>query len=133
MPYLIDSDWVIDHLDNVPEALELLDRLASDGIAISIISYIEAYQGVERSLDPDQAEVKFQAFVDSVLVLPISPAVAKRCARLREELRRRSRRVNSRALDLIIAATALEHDLILVTRNVEDFQDIPYLHIYQPS
>jgi predicted nucleic acid-binding protein len=35
--------------------------------------------------------------------------------------------VRQRALDLIIAATALEHDLTLVTRNREDFQDIPGL------
>ena len=44
MPYLVDSDWVIDHLANVPEAVQLLDRLAQDGIAISIITYMEAFQ-----------------------------------------------------------------------------------------
>ena len=39
MPYLIDSDWVIDLLEDVPDALALLDRLAPEGIAMSIISY----------------------------------------------------------------------------------------------
>jgi predicted nucleic acid-binding protein len=42
MPYLIDTDWVIDLLASVPEAVQLLDRLAQDGIAISIITYMEA-------------------------------------------------------------------------------------------
>jgi predicted nucleic acid-binding protein len=39
--------------------------------------------------------------------------------------------VNSRALDLIIAATALEYDLTLVTDNTGDFKDIPDLTLQQ--
>ena len=46
MPYLIDSDVVIDHLDDSPPATQLLEKLATDGIAVSIITYMEAYQGV---------------------------------------------------------------------------------------
>jgi predicted nucleic acid-binding protein len=43
---------------------------------------------------------------------------ARRCARLRETLRKQGKRVKPRALDFIIAATALEHGLTLVLRNV---------------
>jgi len=39
MPYLIDSDIVIDHLANVLDTTKLLETLASEGIAISIITY----------------------------------------------------------------------------------------------
>lgn len=133
MPFLIDSDWIIDHLADVPQAVRLLERLAPEGIAISIVSYMETYQGLERSPTPQQAQDQFQTFVESVPVLPFSPAVARRCAHLREELRSQGKRVNTRALDLIIAATALENDLTLVTRNIQDFQDIPDLKIYYPS
>jgi len=56
--------------------------------------------------------------------------VAKRCAALREQLKHEQKRVKSRALDLINATIALEHDLTLVTRNVEDYQDIPDLELY---
>jgi predicted nucleic acid-binding protein len=38
--------------------------------------------------------------------------------------------VNSRALDLINAAIALEHGLTLVTRDVDDYKDILGLAIY---
>ena len=133
MPYLIDTDWVIDLLASVPEALQLLDRLAQDGIAISIITYMEAYQGVERSPHPEEAQSKLTAFLNSVPVIPLTPAVAQRCARLRETLRKQGRRVNARSLDLIIAATALEYNLTLVTRNAEDYADIPGLKLYPPS
>ena len=45
-------------------------------------------------------------------------------------MRKAGKRVNSRALDLLIAATALEYDLTLVTRNTEDYGDIPGLKLY---
>ena len=130
MAYLVDSDWVIDYLSGVPDALELLDRLADEGIAISIVTYMEIYQGVERSDNLTTAERQLSAFLDSVPLLPISPAVARRCASLRETLRRQGKRVNNRALDLLIAATAIEHDLTLVTRNLQDYGDIPGLETF---
>jgi tRNA(fMet)-specific endonuclease VapC len=132
MPYLIDSHVVIDHLADVPEASVLLSRLAADGIAISIITYMEAFQGVTRSPYPEEAQAKFRAFIKSISVLPLSIAVAERCARLRETLRTQNKRVNSRALDLFIATTALEYDLTLVTENSKDFEDIPDLSLTQP-
>jgi tRNA(fMet)-specific endonuclease VapC len=132
MPYLVDSNVVIDHLANVPEASQLLDRLAQAGIVMSIVTYMEAYQGVVRSEQPEEAAEKFHTFADRVLILPFSFAVAERCARLRETLRSQNKRVKSRALDLIITATALEYGLTLVTKNTEDFQDIPDLPLYQP-
>lgn len=134
MSYLIDSDWVIDHLGDVPEANELLERLAGEGIAISVITYMESYQGLLRSpIAQEEVEPLFHAFAEGVPVIPLSLEVARRCASLREKLRRQKRRVNARALDLIIAATAVEHDLTLVTRNLEDYDDIPELALYRPS
>jgi predicted nucleic acid-binding protein len=133
MAYLIDSDWVIDHLSNIPTAVDLLTRLAREGIAVSIITYMEAYQGILRSSNPVAAEAALEAFVHAVPVLTISQAVARRCAQVKETLRAQGRRVNQRALDLLIAATALEHDLMIVTRNREDYSDIPTLQLYQPN
>jgi predicted nucleic acid-binding protein len=132
MAYLVDSTLVIDHLANVPDAAQLIDQLAQDGIVMSIVTYMEAFQGVVRSEQPKEAAKKFHAFADLVLILPFSRAVAERCARLRETLRSQNKRVKSRALDLIIAATALEYGLTLVTKNTEDFTDIPGLTLYQP-
>lgn len=132
MPYLVDSDWVIDHPAEVDEAVELLSGLADEGIAISAITYMELYQGVDRS-PQEEAEAQFAAFLEGVPVVPFSPAVARRCARLRGTLKQEDKCVSARALDLIIAATALEQDLTLVTRNVDDYKDIPGLALYESS
>jgi predicted nucleic acid-binding protein len=130
MPYLIDSDILIDHFANVQETTHLLEQLAPDGIATSIITYMETYQGVLRSARPETATITFHAFFQTVPILPFSLTVAERCARLRETLQQQGKRVKARALDLIIAATALEHGFTLVTRNKEDYQDIPELQLY---
>src|SRR2546422_3659068 len=111
MAYLLDSDWFIDYLYGGSEARELIDGLADSGIAISVITYMEAYEGVERSERSREAASRLERVIDQVPLLVISPAVAQRCARLRHTLRTLGRRVNARALDLLIAASALEHSL----------------------
>ncbi len=67
MPYLIDSDVVIDHLADNTAATTLLEELALEGIAVSIITYMETYQGVLQSPQPTPARSKFQAFLETVL------------------------------------------------------------------
>lgn len=41
--------------------------------------------------------------------------------------------MRNRAFDLVIAATAIEHGLQLVTHNLADFADVPDLALYQPN
>ena len=129
MAYLVDSDWLIDYLEGTPEALRLLEEIAEPGLAISIITYMEAYQGLLRSEDPEDASRRFDALLRAIPLVSISTAVARRCAMIREELRSGGARVRSRALDLLIAASAIEHHLTLVTRNIKDYKDIPGLRV----
>jgi predicted nucleic acid-binding protein len=130
MAYLIDTDVLIDHFSELPVATNLIEKLTTAGIAISIVSYMEVYQGLLRSPERSTAESEFFAFISTVPILPISPAVARRCAELREGLRQDGKRVRARALDLLTASVALEHRLTLVTRNINDFSDIPGLDLY---
>lgn len=133
MPYLVDSDWLIDYLAGEPPAVRILERLADSGLAISIISYMEAYQGVLRTSDPEHTAKRFDGLLRAIRLVPISTAVARRCATIREDLRARDGRVRSRALDLLIAASAIEHGLTLVTRNTKDYRDIPGLQMMSGS
>jgi predicted nucleic acid-binding protein len=92
---------------------------------------MEVYQGVLRSPAPEQAQIELEDLLQDIPVLPLTPSIARRCAAIRETLRGQGRVVRSRALDLLIAATALEHQLTLVTRNLGDYDDIPGLALYQ--
>lgn len=131
MKYLVDSHWIIDNLLGVREAVDLLDALSADGIAVSIITYMEVYEGTLRAQATEELRDAFTRFFATADILAFTPAVARRCAILRQELRRQGKRVNARALDLCIAATALEHNLEFVTENKADYDDIPGLSLYQ--
>lgn len=129
MPYLLDTNILLYQVAGVPEPVSLVSSLAPDGIAISIVTYMEVYQSTLRAANPAEAQVRLTEYLDSVPILAFSESTARRCAEVREALRRQGKRVRQRALDLLIAATALEHDLTLVTRNRADFEDIPDLRI----
>lgn len=125
--YLIDTDLVIDHLHEDVSATNRIEVLESEDLYISMVTYMEVWQGLLREPDPRVAQAKFEALLERIDLAPFSVEVARRCAVLREDLRLRGRRVRSRFLDLIAAATALEHGLSLVTRNTDDYADIPDL------
>jgi toxin FitB len=59
-------------------------------------------------------------------VLPVDAAVADRWGRLVATAGR-----PLPAIDSLLAATALEHDLVLVTRNAKDFAGLP-IDIFNP-
>lgn len=131
MRYLVDTDSVADWLNGVPRAVQLLSSLSQEGLAISLITYGEIYDGVYYGRDPKAAEQTFLRFLRSVGVLPLNRSIMKYFARIRGQLRRQGQLVPDP--DLLIAATGLHHDLTLLTRNLSHFQRIPNLKLYQPG
>lgn len=94
----------------------------SASMMISVMSLFEIRSGIERKRlkDPRQAEVIERWLVLTARryagqILPVTEAIADRCGRL-------SPRQRLPGVDGFIAATALEHDLTVVTRNVSDFE-----------
>jgi tRNA(fMet)-specific endonuclease VapC len=123
--YLVDTDWVIDFLENRTPAVDLIGRLLPDGAGISIINYMEAVEGIRGSGRPSAARDVFHRFLEAVPIIGLSIAIVERAADIRLHLRQQKLSVNHRALDILIAATAIEHRLMLVTRNVRHYADIP--------
>jgi tRNA(fMet)-specific endonuclease VapC len=56
MTYLSDTDWVIDHLNHIERVTRRLGELAPAGLALSIISLAELYEGIYYSRDPVESE-----------------------------------------------------------------------------
>jgi predicted nucleic acid-binding protein len=125
VPYLVDSDWAIDHLNRVTTAVDLLRGLAPEGTFISIVTYIEAFQGVVRDPRPDQAMAALEDLLRGSPILDLTVPIAERTAQIRQELLDQGKCPARRGFDIVIAATAIEHDLTLVTRNVGDYADHP--------
>jgi len=129
MKYLVDSDYVADYLKGRTTATDLLNALLQDGIAISIITFAEVYEGIYYGHDRTHYTRIFQRFLHGVTVLGITRSIAKQYARMRGELGRKGQLIDQP--DLFIAATATYHKLTLVTRNLKDYQRIPNLNIHQ--
>ena len=87
MKYLVDIDWVIDALANIPAAITPLRQLAHDGIAVSMISFGELYDGAYGSRVPLTEIARIQQFLSSYPVINLSDAIMDRFAQTRTLLR----------------------------------------------
>lgn len=124
MMYLLDTNIVsaLRRPDRHPApTLWLKNRRASD-VFISVVTLAEIERGIAQQIprNPDFArdlahwfERTLALFEDRVL--PVDVATARRWGRL-------SASIGNRDVDLLIAATALEHGLTVVTRNVRHFE-----------
>lgn len=128
MKYLIDTDWLIDYLKGKLAAGQLLDQLVHEGIAISLITYGEILEGIYYGKDPKQQEQIFRAFLRVTPILPLTENSLERFADIRGGLRRQGQLIGD--ADILIAATALDHDLTLVTQNLGHFRRIPKLTLH---
>lgn len=131
MRSLVDTDVAIDFLDGVSYALGLFERLLSESKPLlSIVSYAEIREGVLRSSDPLKKERELKNFLSIMILCDFDRSVADVAAGVRHDLRSRGKETRRRALDLLIAATAITHDAALVTRNISDYRDINGLILY---
>ncbi len=129
MSYLVDTDVVVNWLKGRQAAVSLLTSLAPAGLAISLITYGEIYEGIYYGRNPQANERVFRQFLQGVDVLPLNKTMMKRFARIRGQLRAQGQLISDS--DILIGATAIYYDLTLVTYNLRHFQRIPDLTLYQ--
>ena len=127
MALLIDTSILVE--------LERADALSppefeDEEVSLSAISASELLHGVERASNATR-RARRQVFVERVLesvpVLAFDLEVARVHARVWADLSRRGAMIGGH--DLIIAATALRHDLAVVTRNRGEFTRVEGLDV----
>lgn len=112
------SSWLMDHAD--------------DQVFLAAISVAELWQGIIRA--PLIYRTRRRRFIKAILTqLPVLP-YTERTAMLHAKLwsYTQSKGLMPGYYDLIVAATALEHRLTLVTFNARHFQSIPGLKLLVP-
>ena len=128
MLYLIDTDWVVHWLHGVERVKARVDQLKPAGIGISIISIAELYDGVVGATDPERSERALLDFLDQGIVLvELDTATCRLFAQERSRLRRAGTPIGD--FDLMIGATAVRHNLTLLSNNRRHFQRIAGLNL----
>jgi len=125
--YLIDTDWVINHLNKVDKVTQKLKELRPAGIALSVISLAELYEGVYYSKDPGTSQKILDTFLRDFQVLGVDEEVCKVFGKERGKLRQKRKIVSD--FDLLIASTCLYYNLTLLTNNRRHYELVEGLNI----
>lgn len=134
MSYLIDTNVLSELRRKSPDAgvVAWFTQRPPATLYLSVLTLGEIRKGIETV----NVEARRQALIDWLetdlpnffigRVLPVDEAVADRWGQLVAAARRTLPAIGS-----LLAATAVEHDLVLVTRNVKDFAGLP-VQIFNP-
>lgn len=117
--YLADTNVISEWVKKTPDAHVMQWAQTAQLIAISAITTEEAHFGL--AWQPNARKLSlFNALVQSLhAVYPITESIAQRAGMLRGQFQAQG--ITRSAPDMLIAATAQEHQLIIATRNVRDF------------
>ncbi|RUW57851.1 type II toxin-antitoxin system VapC family toxin [Mesorhizobium sp. M7A.F.Ca.US.008.03.1.1] len=121
--YLLDTNVVSDVQRRLPKPTAWVASIDPASVSLSVITLGEIERGIvrQRKMDPERA-AKLDIWLRELRrdnadrILPITEEIALTWGRVT------AGRTRGNA-DTLIAATALVHDLIVVTRNVTDFDD----------
>ncbi|HVZ87359.1 MAG TPA: type II toxin-antitoxin system VapC family toxin [Polyangia bacterium] len=114
---------------------EWLDAVDDEQLFLSVVALGEIVKGL-TILPASKRRRELQQWIDTTLlpwfdgrILPVTESIAERWGILAGECHLKGRGLSM--ADGLIAATALEHDLTVATRNVRDFADLG-VHVFDP-
>lgn len=126
MRYLLDTCVISDFIKGDVGTTTRLKQTPPIDIAISAITVMELRYGL--ALNPQRVqkiEPAIASLLSSVTVLPFGTVEAEQAAQIRAALKSQGQPIG--AYDVLIAATALQLRLIMVTANQREFKRIPGL------
>jgi predicted nucleic acid-binding protein len=114
--HILDTNTIVDYIgDKFPQHSALaMDKLVNEELNVSIIVKIETlgFNGEESEMQ------KLNDFLSLAKIFYVDDFIADKTIDLRKKYRK------LKLGDAIIAATALANNLILISRNTKDFEDI---------
>lgn len=126
--YLIDTNICIYAIKKQPPiVLENIKRKSKKGIFISSLTIAELEYGIENSVKKESNAVALLKFLSLFKVLCFDDSDAIDYGKLKYGLRKRGRLIGP--IDMLLAAQAINKDLIFVTNNVEEFSRVEGLRL----
>lgn len=128
MNYALDTSACIDFFrGKLPRGYEFLQNSDSRLFKIPVIVEAELRLGVEKSAQPEKVQHQVEKFLLAFDILSFDSQCSHEYARIRAALEKQGKSIGNN--DLLIAATALAHNLILITQNVDEFKRVPGLQL----
>ena len=119
--FLVDTNVLSELVRKRPDPGVLQWAQEVRTVAVSAATVEEVYFGLSWKPNP-RIRLWFEGFLETHCeVLPVTAGIAKRSGEIRGQLQARGQTRST--WDMVIAGTAQEHQLTLVTRNVRDFED----------
>jgi len=113
--FLFDTNILIAALRGEEAVAQQLAELPPESLFVPAITLGELYFGARKSARSEENLARFERFAADFEILPCNEATARLYASVRNTLRRKGRPIPEN--DIWIAAIALRHDLILVSRD----------------
>lgn len=129
--HILDTDTLTLLQERHAKVLARVAACKPDDIAITVLSVEEQLSGWYRRLRKAKKEEELARVYDrltaTIRSLARLPILSFSEAAIRRAKALHAAKLNVRKMDLSIAAIALVHQAIVVTRNVRDFQRVPGL------
>jgi tRNA(fMet)-specific endonuclease VapC len=129
--YVLDTDTFQLFQDGHPQVTARVQAVAPGDLAISVITVEEQLSGwyvqLRQAKRPERLAWAYRRLAAAVRVLSQLQIVDFDESAIQRYEQLKKLKLKVRKMDLRIAATVLERDAILVTRNVRDFQRVPGL------
>jgi tRNA(fMet)-specific endonuclease VapC len=129
--HLLDTDTLSLLQERHPAVLTRVAACAPDDLAVTVLSVEEQlsgwYRRLRRAKKPEELAKVYDRLTAAVRSLARLPILSFSETAIRRAKALQAAKLNVRKMDLCIAAIALEHQAIVVTRNVRDFQRVPNL------
>jgi tRNA(fMet)-specific endonuclease VapC len=120
MPYLLDTNTCIRFINGrSPSIRAKLLSVGDAEIVISTIVQAEMYAGSAKSQTPQRSREIQEQFFRRFVTIPFDTSAALHYGDIRAHLERQGTPIGGN--DLLIAATAIAHDLVLVSHNTREF------------
>ncbi len=125
--FLLDTNCISELVRKGPEprVLKWMEEADESLLYLSVLTLGEIRKGV-ACLPQSRRRSQLEAWLEQDLqvrfagrILPIDAAVADRWGLLAAEAKRKGQTISS--IDGLLAATAMQHNLTIVSRNVSDF------------
>ncbi|MFO7865550.1 MAG: type II toxin-antitoxin system VapC family toxin [Candidatus Aminicenantes bacterium] len=127
MSYLIDTDILIYSLKNDTQVKQKFKENLNIPKSISVITYGELVYGARKSQHVEKNLPVVYRIAEIFPVLDINKPIMDIFGEIKCNLKRNGKIIQD--MDILIAATALTHNLTLVTNNIRHFKNIPDLRI----